>query len=924
LLLDVSETMKGEPIEALNNGLFLFVNALRGEPQALETVCLSVITFGNIAKQIVLLTDLVSFQVPQFSAGGYRVLGAALELLDERLEVEVKKPTRDEKGDWKPIIFLFTDGIPSDNWQNGAGKIKKQDVTVVACAAGFNADLNLLKQITENVIELKSASKYDISKYFRWETQNLLESKMLLQETETGTQEGFTDMKSLQDQIKKTSKDGILELPYGGEFHEKLVIKKPITIRSITSPITIVGASPTITIQKKSVVFENINVVSSDEKNICLSIKKGINPKFNNVFVKGRVEGLEGEEGHWEIPDVLELPIEPNKVNKKKIIIRCPVPAKIYPEDIAVVSCNPSELNSGINEIEITTHEILKDTLVTGDFVIETLKYKLKRRISLTGNTFDLKHVATVHDEEYLWVCQSAKSTINANILKQLPEGDQGVPYQFVLDEDALKSKGYNIQVDGLPNGLRLNKSALFPKIEGTTKKFGEFEVTFVFCKDNVEYKFPSKLQINEKIIVPLKIKPLPDPIEAIEEKMISIKFDILSSNSSKITLQTEKDLPKGLQLDESTRKICGKIAHHGMYNTIVRIKDDTNELRQTVNLFVKPKDPLKLKIEKTYTFYKNEEFRIPITIDDATRLVPKLQVGSQPPGQIKLQSEEGRHCLIGRLTEPITYDVKIKIEDIYNRHVNKTILIQCIEKPIYTVTWSPDSPIIVKGCKLDAFSEQINAKIRENRRLKPKYSCVGRLPSNYTLTKNGCLTGKIDGEHHLIKIRAEVSDWYSDKEFEVITNFGSTKIVTFRDPIPEESIFHMGTKKVDNNKSEQIAIRKELKKGRINENYKESLLAKEIYIPQHVTFAVSRLPEGLRYNPNNFSIEGIPKKEGVYRIEVSNPVDNSTTKMNMEITTSLFHYETTNQAEKPREKKKDRKAKFEIGEAFKAFQKSR
>lgn len=722
-------------------------------------------------------------------------------------------------------------------------------------------------------------------------------------------------MKSLRDQIKKTSKGGVIELPYGGEFNETLVIKKPITIRSVTSPITIVGASPTISIEKKDVILENMNIVSSDEKGICLSTKKGLNPKFNNVFVKGGVEGLEGEEGDWEVPDVLELPIEPNKVNKKKIIIQCPVPARIYPEEIAVASCDPSELNPGINEIEIITNEIQKNTLVTGDFIIETLKNKLKRKISLTGNTFNLKHVATTPAEEYLWVCESAKSTINADILKQLPEGNQGMTYQFVLDEDALKSKGYDIRVDGLPDGLRLNKSALFPRIEGTTEKFGEFEVTFVFCKDDVEYKFPSKFKINEKITVPLKIKPLPDPVEAVEEKMISIKFDILSSDSPNIILQTEKDLPKGLQLNESAFEIHGIISNHGIYNTTVRIEDGTNELRQPVNFFVKPKDTLKLKIEKTYTFYKNEEFRIPITIYDATRLVPNVRLGSHSPEHVKLQSDQGNYFLIGKLPEARTYDVEINVEDTYKRQLNETIVIQSIEKPSYTVTWSPDSQIYKKGRKFDTFSEQINAEISEDKKLKPKYSYIGKSPSNFSLTENGSLTGKIDGKPHLIKIRAEVGDWHEDMEFEVITIIDSTKIVTQKKG--DIGIFREDTKIRHSDKYEQIDIKRELKKGRINEKYKESLLAKETDIPLHVTFTVSELPEGLRYNPNNFSIEGIPKKEGVYRIEVSNSVDNSLTKVNLEITISLFHHKTTNEAEKPGEKKRDRKAKFKLGKAF-------
>lgn len=47
LLLDVSGSMMGEPITAVQNGVQTLVSALNGDPQALESAYLSVITFSN-------------------------------------------------------------------------------------------------------------------------------------------------------------------------------------------------------------------------------------------------------------------------------------------------------------------------------------------------------------------------------------------------------------------------------------------------------------------------------------------------------------------------------------------------------------------------------------------------------------------------------------------------------------------------------------------------------------------------------------------------------------------------------------------------------------------------------------------------------------------------------------------------------------
>ena len=167
------------------------------------------------------------------------------------------------------------------------------------------------------------------------------------------------------------------------------------------------------------------------------------------------------------------------------------------------------------------------------------------------------------------------------------------------------------------------------------------------------------------------------------------------------------------------------------------------------------------------------------------------------------------------------------------------------------------------------------------------------------------------------MKIRAKVSDWHGDMEFEVITIIDSTKIVTQKSRIFSE-IFSNDTRMEKSEKYERIDVKRELKNGRINENYKDSLLTKETNVPSHVTLTVDKLPEGLRYNPNDCSIEGMPKKEGVYCIEVSNPVDNSITKVNVEIIRSLFCQKTTNEAEKSGEKKKrGSKPKIKLGKAF-------
>ena len=169
LLLDTSGSMMGEPIAAVETGVQTLLSALRQDPYALETAYLSVITFDSNAKQVTPLTELTAFQMPSIKASGTTALGDALSLLANKIDSEVAKTTTDTKGDWKPLVFIMTDGAPTDNWQKGLTEFRKRKTgIVVACAAGQGADTNVLKQITECVVQLDTADSSTIKAFFKW------------------------------------------------------------------------------------------------------------------------------------------------------------------------------------------------------------------------------------------------------------------------------------------------------------------------------------------------------------------------------------------------------------------------------------------------------------------------------------------------------------------------------------------------------------------------------------------------------------------------------------------------------------------------------------------------------------------------------------------------------------------------------------
>jgi uncharacterized protein YegL len=172
LLIDVSESMAGPAIEAVSRGVDMLVNELRGNPLALESAYLSIITFAKTAQQVVPLTELVQLQVPKFSVRTGTSLGAALKLLVRCLQREVVKSTPTTKGDYKPLVFLMTDGQPTDDWESAAEILRKANspriANIYAIGCGPDVDPAVLRQVSDIVLLMNDVTPEQMRKFFVW------------------------------------------------------------------------------------------------------------------------------------------------------------------------------------------------------------------------------------------------------------------------------------------------------------------------------------------------------------------------------------------------------------------------------------------------------------------------------------------------------------------------------------------------------------------------------------------------------------------------------------------------------------------------------------------------------------------------------------------------------------------------------------
>lgn len=183
ILADTSGSMEGAPLESVKQGIKSLQANLLGTPAAIESAYLSLIVFDDNARQLVPLTDISDFVVPQFDAGGVTALGSALQLLLECIDREVIRPVGNVKGDWKPLVFLLTDGAPtgahgvsSDDWRPHAEQLKRRQVgNVVALACGEHASVDTLKEITDSVLLIRDMTPDAFSDFFKWASEKIID-----------------------------------------------------------------------------------------------------------------------------------------------------------------------------------------------------------------------------------------------------------------------------------------------------------------------------------------------------------------------------------------------------------------------------------------------------------------------------------------------------------------------------------------------------------------------------------------------------------------------------------------------------------------------------------------------------------------------------------------------------------------------------
>lgn len=179
LCLDVSGSMRGDPIYELNEGLKIFYRAVNEDEQAQAAADVTVVTFGEEIEVVrdfgnIKSTDLQYYDAKELQAYGATPMGEAVELALDHLQKRKEEYKKHGIDYYQPWLILMTDGTPNGDagllrrmQEEVRTEVANKKLTIIPIAVGKEASSDALGQFTPDgkVCRLKGLN---FREFFTW------------------------------------------------------------------------------------------------------------------------------------------------------------------------------------------------------------------------------------------------------------------------------------------------------------------------------------------------------------------------------------------------------------------------------------------------------------------------------------------------------------------------------------------------------------------------------------------------------------------------------------------------------------------------------------------------------------------------------------------------------------------------------------
>lgn len=170
LLLDVSGSTAGSSIRALNSALPHLGSELMKHEYARRRAELCLVTFGGSVKATE-FCKVPDFSPPLLSAGGGTPMGEAINLTLDLIEARKQSYKSAGIPYYRPWVFLFTDGEPTDSFELAARRVHEMErqKKVVFFGIGFDgANMEVLTEICPPTRKPLKLNGLDFQEFFVW------------------------------------------------------------------------------------------------------------------------------------------------------------------------------------------------------------------------------------------------------------------------------------------------------------------------------------------------------------------------------------------------------------------------------------------------------------------------------------------------------------------------------------------------------------------------------------------------------------------------------------------------------------------------------------------------------------------------------------------------------------------------------------
>ena len=185
LLLDVSGSMQGPRVDALNEGLRTFKEELNEDSLANKRVEVAIVTFNNDVQIVQDFVTADQFEPPTLIAQGLTHTGAAINEALDMIEARKKQYRNNGIAYYRPWVFLITDGEPqgeSDSVvEKAAQRVKNEEnnKSVAFFAVGVEGTnmTRLSELVVRSPLQLKGLNFQEMFIWLSASMQRISQSK---------------------------------------------------------------------------------------------------------------------------------------------------------------------------------------------------------------------------------------------------------------------------------------------------------------------------------------------------------------------------------------------------------------------------------------------------------------------------------------------------------------------------------------------------------------------------------------------------------------------------------------------------------------------------------------------------------------------------------------------------------------------------